>query len=297
MVNRNPSELKTTKNVDRSSSYPRYGLKKAEELALKIFENGARNCDEDIIAKAVGYTNGKNGAYNSLKAAAKHFNLINYNSSRSIISVEDRWIDVLHSEDLAKLKIERKQSLQQPNLYQKIIEKYKDIQLPQLDKLSRELHLNPEYGILQNAAERAAKVFLESAEYAGIINQNGFIELENKAVAADHDENKEDSSNLYQDHSLVIDSQGKFQENTFQPQQKKILDTTDCLDNKNHPEEKLEKYEINLVNHKKVYIYAPVPLPYGEKERLKKYIDLMIEAPSSKPQAFNSSSVENTNEN
>ncbi|MEM8805289.1 MAG: hypothetical protein AAGF01_04590 [Cyanobacteria bacterium P01_G01_bin.38] len=44
--------------------------------------------------------------------------------------------------------------------------------------------------------------------------------------------------------------------------------------------EELERYEITLVNGQKSFIYVPVPLPYGEKERLKKYIDLILEEPN-----------------
>ncbi len=37
--------LNVQKTKGRSSSYPRYNFQKSEELALKIFENSARNCD------------------------------------------------------------------------------------------------------------------------------------------------------------------------------------------------------------------------------------------------------------
>jgi hypothetical protein len=41
--------------------------------------------------------------------------------------------------------------------------------------------------------------------------------------------------------------------------------------------EGLDRIEVQLLNGKKAYLFVPVPLPFGEKERLKKYIDLILE--------------------
>ncbi len=277
MTNATVNAPKITKTKGRSSAYPRFNLQKTEELALKAFGNGARNCDQDIIAKAVGYSNAKNGSYKSLKAAARSFGLVNYDGNSSI-SVEEAWIEAIHSEDSAKIKQARKQSIQKPNLYQQIIEEYQDRQLPQLDKLSRELHLNPKYGILQDVAEIAAGIFLESAEYAGIINPNRYITIEDDFVEEDStliEDNIADSPN---ENTIVNNIRKNEHKQNYEQQEKSVTNDANIpVANNIHSEEGLEKYEINLVNQKRAYIYVPVPLPYGEKERLKKYLDLMLE--------------------
>ena len=291
MTNATVNESKTIKAKGRSSAYPRYNFYKAEELATEVFRRGARNCDPDIIAKAVGYSNAKNGAYKALRAAAKQFALVNYEGNSSI-SVEEAWINAFHSEDSTKLKKARRQSIQQPNLYQQIIEEYKDRQLPQLDKLSRELHLNPKYGILPDAAEAAAKVFLESAEYAGIINANRYITIEDNFVE-EGSITIEDNFHGLQNEDTAIHEE-KHNEKKDEQQERSINRNTSSFGNHIHSGEGLEKYEITLINQERAYIYVPVPLPFGEKERLKKYIDLILEDSPDSPKVGNSSSHQNS---
>lgn len=45
----------------------------------------------------------------------------------------------------------------------------------------------------------------------------------------------------------------------------------------------LHKFEIPLSNGGMAYIFAPARLPLGEKERLKKFIDLMLDEPPADP--------------
>ncbi|MEL7408682.1 MAG: hypothetical protein AAFN00_17300, partial [Cyanobacteria bacterium J06558_2] len=208
--------VRAPKTKGRSSAYSRCNFQKAEELARETFKQGARNCDQDIIAKAIGYSNAKNGSYKSIKAAAKNFGLVNYDGTRSI-SVEEMWIEALHSEDSASIKQARKQSVLKPNLYQQIIEEYKDRQLPEVDKLSRELHLNPKYGILQDAAAIAARIFLESAEYTGIINSNRYITIENDCEQKTSLTDVNDISDLQNEDLVINESQAnKYQQNCEQ---------------------------------------------------------------------------------
>ena len=67
--------------------------------------------------------------------------------------------------------------MQQPQLYKLLIGSYQDLQLPSLDRLERELYTEEKYGILRDAANTAAQVFLDSANYAGIIDANNFLRL------------------------------------------------------------------------------------------------------------------------
>jgi hypothetical protein len=41
--------------------------------------------------------------------------------------------------------------------------------------------------------------------------------------------------------------------------------------------------EILLLNGMKAYFFLPQPLPYGERERLKRYIDLALEETPPRP--------------
>jgi hypothetical protein len=263
------SELFQAESVpQRSSPYPRFTLQKAEELAKVIFELGARGCDSERVAKAAGYSI-KSGSYSGLKSTASQFELINVEKN-GCLSVSDDWIEVFHhSEDFQLIKKARRDAISYPKLYKQLIEEYAEIQLPNLEKLSRELYLNKKYGILKDAAEAAARIFIESASYAGLLNEKGYL-----VVNQDRNESQVDKD------STQLES--KKQETAQEPV-KQVENKPQSITNSNSlPEtlpdlEGLEKYEITLTNRKKAYIYVPVPLPYGEKNRLKQYIDLILE--------------------
>ena len=51
--------------------------------------------------------------------------------------------------------------------------------------------------------------------------------------------------------------------------------------------EDLTLMEIVLLNGKNAYFFLPQPLPYGDRERLKKYIDLVLEETPPRPVSNN----------
>lgn len=263
----------------KSASYPGYTLRQAEELAKAAFDSGARNCDQDKVAQAAKYS-ANGGAFKVLRSTAKQFGLIQVEKN-GCLSVTDEWIDVFHhSENLQLSRDARRKAMLQPKLYKQIIEEFSGCQLPNVEKLTRELHLNQKYGILKDAASTAARLFLESANYAGLLNEKGYliniIHPEQEVV----EETEADKDNI---------DIGEQNQNTGQTQRetpKKLKSEQLIVQSDNSAEtppslEGLEKHEIRLINGKKAYLYVPVPLPYGEKERLKKYLgfisDLILE--------------------
>jgi hypothetical protein len=54
----------------RSAHHPRNMLKRAEELARAIYDQGARRCGPDGIAKKVGFSGSNNGSFKTLRASA-----------------------------------------------------------------------------------------------------------------------------------------------------------------------------------------------------------------------------------
>lgn len=260
----------------RSASYPAYTLHQAEELAKVVFELGARNCNQDKVAQSANYSV-NSGAFRSLRASANQFGLLQLGKN-SYLSVSDEWIEIFHSEDPQLLKESRRKAILQPKLYKQLLDEYSGRQLPTLERLSRELHLNQKYGILKDAAETAARIFLESANYAGLVNEKGYL--------IDPDQNG------YQTIGMNIKDVGDNREKEDRDIEHSQHEASEKLEKKSSAQkdsptdatfpsiEGLEKYEITLINRKKAYIYVPVPLPRGEKERLKQYIDLILEETS-----------------
>jgi len=268
----------------KSASYPGYTLRQAEELAKAAFDSGARNCDQDKVAQAAKYS-ASGGAFKVLRSTAKQFGLIQVEKN-GCLSVADEWIDVFHhSENLQLYKDARRKAMLRPKLYKQIIEEFSGRQLPSVEKLTRELHLNQKYGILKDAASTAARLFLESANYAGLLNEKGYL------IDIIHAEQEAANENIEADNDIVnVEEQNQNTRQTQREISKKLQPEQLIVQSDNSVEtppslEGLERHEISLVNGKKAYLYVPVPLPYGEKERLKKYLgfisDLILEEPPS----------------
>ena len=157
----------------RSTAYPRYTLAQAEGFAKAIFDLAPRGSDQDRVAQRAGYSR-TSGSYKSLRATAHYFGLVE-TTSKGDLAVTDEWIDVFHSEDPNLLKRARQEALYRPPLYRQLLEEYAGRHIPLADKLARELHIKEKYRILPDAAGSAAKTFLESASYAGVIDDDGRV--------------------------------------------------------------------------------------------------------------------------
>ena len=262
MANDNQSETatkpKASNSRGRSASYPRYNLQQAEGLAKAVFDEGVRNCDEDVIARKLTYSNARNGAFVALKSSANQFGLIEHN--KGYISVTDEWINVFHSENTELFRAARQKAMYKPTLYRQLLDEYSNRQLPSADKLKRELYLNERYGILKEAADLAIQTFLDSASFASILDGKNFILSPN----TDESVNEPEASS----EQLKTSSPSMP---TSAPKQDAPLGNPGL--------EGLDRIEVHLVNGKKAFLYVPVLLPFGEKERLKRYIDLFTEEP------------------
>jgi hypothetical protein len=257
----------------KSAPYPRYSLREAEKLARAAFNIGPRHCDQERVAKAVGYTGVNNGTFRRLRASANYFGFITTQKDE-YLSVTEPWIEVFHSEDTEQLRQALRGALQQPELYRRLLEEYGGHQLPSADKLARDLYVKEHYGILKDAADTAVRAFLESAEYAGMIDSRGFLrtgEDAEQAVSIPGSTNRGDQESGVPTLGTHLHANREFSK----PSQ--VQDIDNVGGETIVVPKGLDRIEVQLRNSKKAYLFVPVPLPTGEKERLKGYIDLILE--------------------
>jgi hypothetical protein len=234
-------------------------------MAKAIFDMGPRHCDQNNVARAVGYSNARNGAFTALKATAVQFGLIVTNGE--YLSVTDAWIEVFNSEDAELLQKARRDAMYQPALYKQLLNDFANKQLPPIERLTRELYLNQKYGILKEAANVAAQTFIESASSASMLDAKGFL-ITGKA-GGQQQETPTPTISMDEGIEQAPNQQSHAKTNTNMPQN---ISTQALLNS-----DDLDRIEIQLRNGKKAYLLIPVPLPYGEKVRLKGYIDLLLE--------------------
>jgi hypothetical protein len=262
----------------RSAPHPRYSLEDAERLARVAFDMGARHVLQENVARELNYSGVKNGAFKGLRASAKYFGLIDY-SGDDYIEVTDRWIKVFHDEDRAEQRGARQEALLEPEIYRQLIETFANRQLPDAERLARELYLTPKYGILRDAAEGAASTFVDSAAYAEMLDERGFLRPPGWKEEGQH---ASGPGSVISEVGPVGPEQGIGGSDIEEQRrnQEKPSSSAPVTNFGSVPEQELDgldRLEIKLRGGKRAYLFVPVPLPSGEKERLKKYIDLILE--------------------
>lgn len=259
---KSPAELQSPPGRTRSVQHPRYTLEQVEELARRAFAMGARHCDQDAVAQAVHYKNSTNGAFKGIRAAASYFGLISYKDDR-YVSVTEPWIEALHADDEEAVRRLRQEAVRQPELFVQLIEEFSDRQLPSTEKLARQLFLTPKYGILKDAAELAARVFLDSIKFAGLVDSNNFLRSADKA--------KSDESYVRVAEATAIPEAKQEPAASVSPPQS--LNAAPAIPS----DSALDRIEVQLSGGRRAYLFVPVPIAAREKERLKRYIDLILE--------------------
>jgi hypothetical protein len=266
---RNGNPPTATNTRQRSIAHPRFNMKQAEDFARIVYKEGARLCDVDAIAKKAKFSGARNGSFVALRSTATQFGMVTGDSHT--VSVTEEWIELFLHENTAALRVARQQAMYKPDLYKQILEDYANRQLPSVEKLAQQLFLNSKYGIIREASSVAAKVFFESASYAGVTNEKNFIQPSSPPesdpvhtvphrVDVDEDDPDEQPSR-----------QGKGQ--TGRDRGNVVSASEDDLSG-------LFKSAIPLENDTVVYIYAPRRLTRSDKHRLKQYIDLMLDEPT-----------------
>lgn len=258
------AELQAPSGRTRSVPHPRYTLEQVEELARRAFAMGARHCDQDAVAQAIHYKNSTNGAFKGIRAAAGYFGLVSYKDDR-YVSVTEPWIEALHADDEEAVRRLRQEAVRQPELFVQLIEEFADRQLPTTEKLARQLFLTPKYGILKDAAEQAARVFLDSIRFAGLVDSNNFLRSADKA--------KSDESTGPQRVAEASSSPEAKPQHAATVGQTQSPSATPSVP----PDSALDRIEVQLSGGRRAYLFVPVPIAAREKERLKRYIDLILE--------------------
>lgn len=242
----------------RSSPYPQYPLERCEQLAQRVMELGPYNVHQDILAQKTGYKNSKVGPFLGLRAAAKYFGLIEYTGE--YVSLTPWAVDSIHSRDPQKLQLMRYQAVQRPDLFQKLLAEYSGKQVPDVVRLVEHLRIHYEkYGILREATETAAQVFLESVKYAGLIDDRGFLI---------------DPSDLRTSNVANVPARTDKKENEDTAGSIGMRGLMHSL--RSHTE--LDEYHVTLSSGQKILLALPTKLAKRDKERLIRYIELIPDA-------------------
>jgi hypothetical protein len=153
----------------RSRAYPVIPLEEALELLKQQTEVlGWGYHDRNAIAQALGYVGGNSGIAARKIAALVHFGLLGLRSSLySPTSLAHRILEVTEGN---RPRAALQAACLNPSIFREIIQRYELV-----GRIPRQLAaaLTMDHGIQDNAREEAARVFMASAVFAGILEGNG----------------------------------------------------------------------------------------------------------------------------
>lgn len=165
----NSSDTSIKKSREKSVRYPAYSLEECVEF-LKIVHTigGKKETPIESVLSKLKITTPDNRRFKYLTSSAEIFGLIK-KTSNGITPTEFGTLIVypLNGEEQRKQLI--LDAFNAPQLYQRIIERYKDTILPDVETL-KPIFYN--LGIAGNVLDTAVNAFMTSAKFAGALDQN-----------------------------------------------------------------------------------------------------------------------------
>lgn len=184
--------MKGTK--ERSAVYPAVALDECVEFIRLINNIGGRKVALSSIADSLGVS----PATYSLRAkvsSSKQFGLIK--SIGGAVELCEMAKKILYPTDDASSKQLLVECLLTAPLYKKLIERYNDSAVPTIERLGN--ILLQEHNITRTAKDNAAKKFVASLEYAGVL-QNGVLLLDDCENERQENNDSNDNEHLEQAH-------------------------------------------------------------------------------------------------
>lgn len=163
------SDPSVKKSREKSVRYPAYSLEECVDF-LKIVHTigGKKEAPVESLLSKLKITTSDNRRYKYLTSSAEIFGLVKKTSNG--ITPTEFGLSIIYpingDEQRKQLYLD---AFNTPHVYQKIIERYKDMILPDVDAL-KPIFYNS--GIAPNALDTAVNAFLASAKFAGILDQN-----------------------------------------------------------------------------------------------------------------------------
>lgn len=166
-------KVKTMSKASRSRVYPRYGLEECVGFLRLIDKVGGQRVSQGTLLDELKKKNPNDAVFTGKVSSCKQFGLLEV--SKKTYSITERGKLILYpvpDRDTKKLLLS---AFNSPSLYQEIIGRFSGRKLPTKQTLGNILF--NEFRIAKNAKNRAASVFIKSAEHAGAL-KGGILQIE-----------------------------------------------------------------------------------------------------------------------
>ena len=168
---------KTTKKVkEKSVQYPAYDLSSCIEFVQVVDTLGGKQVAEGSLLSELGLSSSNTKSYTGKLSSCRQFGLLEFKAD--LLSVTERAKLILYpteeQKDAQREKL-RMEAFRSPPLYQKLITKFDGKSVPRLETLANIL-MN-ECKIAKAVKNNAAKVFVSSAKFAGVLGDDNVLQV------------------------------------------------------------------------------------------------------------------------
>lgn len=175
------SPSNTRHRRERSTRYPGVPLADGIRLCEHIQTNGLDGLAATEIATSLGYKNIKTNTFSARLSSARQFGLLDLKEDGySLTSLAREILHPINPTDTPKLY---KRAFLNSALYAELTEKLQGKRLPDRSILANILYHN--HQIIAAAKEVAADTFVESARFAGLLNDEGVLLAQAESVPAE----------------------------------------------------------------------------------------------------------------
>ena len=158
---------------ERSTRYPGVPLAEAIKLGESIEQLGVDGLSSPEIASALGYKNIKTNSFSARLSAARQFGLLALTGDGGY-GLTSLAREILHPVDPSDVPRLYRQALLKPSLYAELSERLSGKKVPEASILGNLLYHH--HQIIASAKQSAAESFLESARFAGALDDDGVFQ-------------------------------------------------------------------------------------------------------------------------
>lgn len=155
---------------ERSVRYPGVTLAEAIEFCKRLEGKGLDGLSAEAIAAGLGYGSIKTNTFSARLSAARQFGLLELGTEGYVLSRRGRGLVHPIGEAVGPLY---REAMAAPPLYAELLARMLDRKLPDPAALANVLY--HQFDITATAKEAAAQAFIESARFAGMLDDQGVL--------------------------------------------------------------------------------------------------------------------------
>lgn len=167
------SEKKKVTFQKSARPYPPYTIANTLEFVAIVEKLGGKNVSEAVLLKELDIQTTSTKSFWGKVASGKQFGLLTVEGKNYTLTEWARLI--LRPKDEDSKKTTLMTCFLNPELYKELCEKFNGLQIPSVESFQN--ILLHDYGINVNSSLQAAKAFIESARYLGIIDANSILRV------------------------------------------------------------------------------------------------------------------------